>query len=179
MAAWVFIYIAFVEFTFFFAVFLVAKAHNTQAFHDGPAHLNTYAGMINTLVMITSSYFIAIAIRAIKNNEKGKCLLFFYLTLLCGLTYCGIKLWEYQWNGSMGITVRKDIFYSAYYYLTFNHLLHVLTGIGVMTIMIVSQHLKIYDADNHEGLESAASYWHMIDLVWIIIFPLVYILGGR
>ncbi len=176
LAAWVFIYIAFLEFTFFFAVFLVAKATHTDDFHQHTEHLNLYAGLANTLVLITSSLFVALAMQAIKEGNRNQCLLFFYLTMFCGLTYIGIKGYEYLWNQEMGITVRANPFYAVYYYITFNHLLHVLTGTCLMGLMILCLHLNVFDRENHEGLESAACYWHMIDLIWIIIFPLVYVL---
>jgi len=76
----------------------------------------------------------------------------------------------------MSITPRSNYFFASYYYITFNHLLHVLIGTCTMIVVTIFTALGFYNKDNHEGLESAASYWHMIDLVWIIIFPLIYIL---
>lgn len=176
IAAWIFIYAEFTEFAFFFIIFLIAKIYKPELFFEGPTQLNTLAGMLNTLVLITSSFFVANAIKAIRNDNRKLSLKLLYLTLLLGATYCGIKTWEYNWNESMGINTRTSLFYSAYYYLTFNHILHVLMGMCVISWVTIRLHLGDYDSDNYEGLESAASYWHMIDIVWIIIFPLLYIL---
>ena len=103
IAVWILIYAEFTEFGFFFLAFLIAKAHNPEIFFNGPAQLNTMAGMLNTLVLITSSFFVANAVKAIKQGNRQYCANWLYLTLLCGATYCGIKAWEYYWNEAAGL----------------------------------------------------------------------------
>ena len=176
IAVWILIFAELIEFGFFFLVFLIAKILNPDIFFQGVAQLNTIAGMLNTFILLTSSYFIANAIKSIKSAKRERCLFFLYLTLLCGAIYCGIKAWEYQWNLSQNITSRDNLFFSLYYYLTFNHWLHVAMGMCVISWVTVKLHFNFYNENDYEGLESAASYWHMIDLVWIIIFPLLYVL---
>jgi len=176
VAVWILIYAELSEFALFFIVFLIAKAHYADVFAMGPARLNVTAGMLNTLVLVSSSFFIAKAVEAIKLGDKQRCLRWLYITLLAGATYCGIKAWEYGWNESAGIHSRTNIFYSFYYYLTFNHLLHVLIAMCTIFWVTLRTHFDAYSANDYEGLESAAFYWHMIDLTWIIIFPLVYVL---
>ena len=176
IAVWILIYAELSEFALFFIIFLIAKVHHPDTFSTDPARLNTLAGMLNTIVLVTSSYFIAKAVAAIKLGDKKTCLKWLYLTLLAGATYCGIKGWEYFWNNANGIHSRTDLFYSFYYYLTFNHLLHVLIGMSTIFWVVLRTHFDAYSVSEYEGLESAALYWHMIDLAWIIIFPLVYVL---
>ncbi len=176
IAVWLLIYAELSEFALFFIIFLIAKVHHPDIFSAGPARLNTMAGMLNTIVLVTSSYFITKAVTAIKLGDKKTCLKWLYLTLLAGATYCGIKGWEYVWNDTVGIHSRTNLFYSFYYYLTFNHLLHVLIGMTTIFWVTLRTHFNTYSASEYEGLESAAFYWHMIDLAWIIIFPLVYVL---
>ena len=175
IAIWILIYAEFTEFGLFFLAFLIAKVHNPEVFFQGPTQLNTLAGMANTLVLLTSSFFVANAIKSIKSGNRKACLTWLYLTLLCGTAYLGIKAWEYDWNQAAGIHSRGNLFFSIYYYLTFNHWLHVAMGMSVISWVTFRLHFYAYDADNHESLESAASYWHMIDIVWIIIFPLLYV----
>jgi cytochrome c oxidase subunit 3 len=176
IAVWILIYAELTEFALFFIVFLVVRAHNQEIFLEGPSQLNTMSGMINTLVLITSSFFMAQAIAAIKAGQKAACLTWLWLTLTAGAAYCGVKLWEYDVYREAGLSSRTNPFFTLYYYLTFNHLLHVLVGMCTIFWVTLRTHLACYDADDHEGLESAASYWHMIDLAWIIIFPLLYVL---
>ena len=93
-----------------------------------------------------------------------------------GASYLGIKTWEYFWNAQAGLDSRTDLFYTLYYYLTFNHLLHVMMGMCTLAWVLVRAHYNAYSSTDYQGLESAACYWHMIDLAWIIIFPLLYVL---
>ncbi len=176
MAVWVFIYAELFEFGLFFLAFLVAKWHFPQEFHQGPMQLNTLTGFINTLVLLSSSFFVAQAMRTIKRGETYLCVRWLCLAVAAGVGYCVIKAWEYQWNESMGIHSRTNYFFATYYYLTFNHLLHVMIGTCTLLLVTGMTLLGFFSADDHEGLEGAASYWHMIDLVWILIFPLVYVL---
>ena len=176
IAVWILIYAELFEFALFFLAFLIAKSHYPEVFSEGPLQLNTFAGTANTLVLITSSFFVAKAMAAIKLGQHRECLIWLWLTLAAGGVYCGIKTWEYSWNEAAGIGARSNTFFTLYYYLTFNHLLHVLMGMCTILFVTIRTHLGVYDASNYEGLESAASYWHMMDLVWIIIFPLLYVL---
>lgn len=176
MAVWVLIFAELSEFALFFILFLVAKAHQPEMFHQGPANLNTTAGLLNTLILISSSFCIARAVRAIRLNNRKASLNWLGLCLLGGAAYCGIKTWEYYWNEAQGINGRLDVFYSFYYYLTFNHLLHVLVGMCTVLWATARTYYNAYSAEDYEGLEATACYWHMIDLAWIIIFPLLYVL---
>jgi len=176
IAVWILIYAELTEFALFFLAFLIARVHYPEAFSEGPLRLNTLAGMLNTLVLISSSFFVARAIHAIKAGLRRTCIGWLWLTLAAGATYCGIKGWEYYWNEAADITTRSTTFYAFYYYLTFNHLLHVLIGMCTILFVTVRTQWGDYSAEDCEGLESAASYWHMIDLVWIVIFPLLYVL---
>lgn len=176
IAIWIFIYAELTEFGFFFLAFLLAKLYFPELFQQGPGQLNTLTGLLNTLVLLTSSYFMAMAIRAIKQGASRRCVRWIVLTIVAGLTYCAIKAWEYQWNSDMGITTRTNYFFAGYYYLTFNHLLHVLIGLCTLTGVAILTAIGQINQSSHEALEGAASYWHMIDLVWILIFHLVYVL---
>lgn len=176
IAIWILIYAELTEFALFFIVFLVARAHNQDLFAAGPPQLNTFAGALNTLILITSSYFVARAMSSIRAGQLKSCVRWLWLTIAAGGGYCLIKLWEYHWNHEAGIDSKTNIFFSLYYYLTFNHLLHVLVGMCTLLFVTIRAHFNAYSADEHEGLESAACYWHMIDLAWIVIFPLLYVL---
>lgn len=176
MAVWIFIYAELFEFGLFFIGFLMAKIYYPHEFYQGPSQLSTTTGLLNTLVLLTSSFFVVRAMKAIKRGEQKQTVMWLFFTILAGLTYCAIKTWEYNLNDSIGVTPRTNYYFASYYYITFNHLLHVLIGTFTIAFVAILTALGFYTKDNHEGLESAASYWHMIDLVWILIFPLIYVL---
>ncbi|EGG98394.1 Nitric oxide reductase activation protein NorE [gamma proteobacterium IMCC2047] len=176
IAVWVLIWAELTEFALFFLVYLVVRSHNPELFSEGPKHLNTLAGALNTLVLLTSSYCVARAMAGMRAGRPDSCMKWLTATLAMGLTYCGIKAWEYVWNDAAGLDSRTDLFYSLYYYLTFNHLLHVLVGMCTITWAMFRVQQGAFSAESYEGLEGAACYWHMIDLAWIIIFPLLYVL---
>lgn len=176
IAVWVLIWAEVTEFALFFLIFLVVRSHNPELFSEGPTQLNTWAGVINTLLLLSSSYCVARAMAMIRTSRINRSLRWLGGTIGCGLGYCAVKTWEYQWNHAAGLDSRTDLFYSLYYYLTFNHLLHVLVGMCAIGWAALRLHWGHFTPDSHEGLEGAACYWHMIDLVWIIIFPLLYVL---
>jgi len=175
-AIWFLIIVEFTEFAFFFVVFLIGKSHYPEIFYQGPTELNTLAGMLNTLILITGSFFVARSVAAIKQDNRQQSIRFLWLTFIMGGLYCAIKIWEYQWNVQSGFDSSTNYFFGVYYYLTFNHFVHVLMAMSVVLWVIIGLYLGHYNAQHHSTLESAGLYWHMIDLVWIIIFPLLYVL---
>lgn len=176
MAIWVGILSEMTEFAVMFVVYFITKAHNPEIFADGPLRLNTTAGVLNTLVLLTSSYFVVKAVTAIRRGHIQSCLRWLWLAVGAGATYLVIKFFEYQWNSGQGLATDTDLFFTVYYYTTFNHLLHVGWGSGAILWAIMSIKMGGITQANNSGLEAVAVYWHMIDLAWIIIFPLLYVL---
>jgi len=176
VAVWILIYAELTEFALFFVVFLIARLVYPEVFREGPQHLNTLAGTANTIILVTSSFFVAKATHAMKAGKSRASLKWFWLTILAGMAYCAVKAWEYHWNVGAGVHSSNNLFFSFYYYLTFNHLLHVLIGMCTILWVTLRIHFDLYEVGEQEGPESAALYWHMIDLAWIIIFPLLYVL---
>lgn len=175
-AVWVGIFAEFTEFGLFFIIYVIAKAHYQQEFNQGPVALNTLAGTLNTVALITSSYFVAKAMTSIRQGDAVACSRWLWGTVAAGGVYLVIKGWEYQWNSLHGIHSDTNSFFTVYYYMTFNHLLHV--GWATFSILwaIYQVNKGYYSKDSHAGLTAIASYWHMVDLAWIIIFPLLYVL---
>ncbi len=174
-AIWVAIFSEMTEFALMFVAYFLAKAHNPELFNEGPTRLNTFAGTVNTLILLSSSFCVARAMIAMRQNRRQVCVHWLWLAIMAGCAYLMVKYWEFQWNAAHGIHVNTDLFTGVYYYMTFNHFLHV--GWGTFAVLWVLMRVKsgAYTADKHEGLESVAVYWHMIDLAWIVIFPLLYV----
>jgi cytochrome c oxidase subunit 3 len=173
---WAGIFAEMTEFALLFLVYFVARIFNPEAFQAGPDQLNTIAGTTNTVLMISGSYAVAKGVHALRRGERSTTLVWLSLVLLTIIGYGLTKSWEIGWNMEQGISGRSGIFFTVYYYLTFTHMVHVFWGgIGLLWVMLRTWH-GVYTPESHDGLEAFASYWHATDLVWLVIFPLVYLL---
>ena len=174
---WVGITCELVEFALMFLVYFVARAHYPDAFHEGAARLSKVAGTVITLLMVTSSYFIARSVTAMRAGQRERSRWWLVAGLLAALGYPLAKALEISWNLAHGIDGNAGIFVGTYYYLTFNHLVHASWGILGM-LWVLGRHLANgYSAADHSGLEALASYWHATDIIWLSIFSLFYVLA--
>jgi cytochrome c oxidase subunit 3 len=173
---WVGILAELTEFALFFVAYFIAKFYYPDIFSQGPQSLHTSLGVANTIILLTSSYFMAKAMSFIRIDNIIKCERYLWLAFSCGCIYLIIKTWEFKWNSLHGVGPSTKEFFTVYYYMTFNHFIHV--GWASCAILWVIFRLKnnAYSSQEHSGLEALAVYWHMIDLMWILIFPLVYVL---
>ena len=174
---WVGICCEFVEFIVLFIVYFVARAHFPEAFEQGAERLSRTAGTTITLLMITSSFFIACSVATMRAGQRRASLAWLVAGLLVALGYPVAKWLEIQWNLAQGINGDSGIFFTVYYYLTFNHLVHAVWGIlGILWVL--ARHLAGgYSAEDYGGLEALASYWHATDIIWLVIFPFFYVLA--
>ena len=173
---WVGIFCVLVEFLLLFIVYFVAKAHNPEAFFTGPDKLLTAAGVSITLLLLTSGYCMLKAVSAIRNDRHKVSLRWIIAAILLGFGYPIIKYFEIRWNVAHGIHGETGVFYTVYYYLTLNHLVHVSWGLMGLIWIALRTGLGTYSSQNHSGLEAAALYWHTTDIIWLVIFPFFYIL---
>ena len=173
---WVGILSELTEFGIFFAAYFIAKFYYPDVFSQGPQSLHTSLGVTNTIVLLASSYFMAKAMSFIRLDNLIKCERYLWLAFVCGCLYLAIKTWEFYWNSWQGFSPSTNEFFTVYYYMTFNHYIHV--GWASCAILWVIFRLRkgAYSAEENSGLEALAVYWHMIDLMWILIFPLLYVL---
>lgn len=174
---WVGITCEIVEFVVLFAVYFVARAHFPDAFHEGAQRLSLLSGTVITLLMVTSSYFIACSVNAIRSGRQRSSLLWLIAGLIIALGYPIAKFLEIRWNLAHDINGSSGIFFTVYYYLTFNHLVHATWGILGILWVLARMLFQGYSAEDHSGLEALASYWHATDIIWLVIFPLFYVLA--
>ena len=173
---WVGITCEFVEFLVLFVVYFVARAHFPDAFEQGADRLSRISGTVITLLMVTSSFFIACSVATMRAGQRHRSILWLIAGLVVALGYPIAKYYEIQWNLAHGINGESGIFFTVYYYLTFNHLVHATWGIlGILWVL--ARHLVGgYTVEDHAGLEALASYWHATDIIWLVIFPFFYVL---
>ncbi|MFN6961184.1 MAG: cytochrome c oxidase subunit 3 family protein [Rhodocyclaceae bacterium] len=173
---WVGIFCVLVEFLLLFCVYFIAKAHHPEAFARGPDQLATVAGVTITLLLLTSGYCMVKAVGTIRRDERVPTLRWLLAAIALGLGYPLIKLFEIRWNVAHGIDGAAGIFYTVYYYLTLNHLVHVSWGLLGLMWVAARTALGVYSSRDYGGLEAAAMYWHGTDVLWLIIFPFFYVL---
>ncbi len=175
-AIWIFIFAELLVFGIFFVAYAFARSYNVELFNTSQATLARELGAINTLALITSSYFVVLAVTAIKNNQSQSCVNWLGAALSMGALFLIIKIIEFYDKLSLGISLSTNTFYMFYLSLTFFHFMHVILGMIILAAILIKARHGGYSAKNHIGVETGASYWHMVDLVWIILFPLVYII---
>ena len=173
---WVGIFCVLVEFLLLFCVYFIAKAHNPQAFLMGPEKLATLAGTTITVFLLTSGYCMVKAVASIRKDHIKRTLVWVIAAIALGFGYPAIKFFEIRWNIAHGIDGQTGVFYTVYYYLTLNHLVHVTWGLMGLSWVAVRTALGLYSSSNHSGLEAAAVYWHTTDVIWLVIFPFFYVL---
>ncbi len=176
-AIWVGITCEFVEFAVLFAVYFIARVHFPEAFHNGPERLSTTAGTTITLLMVTSSYFIACAVHAMRRDRRRSACVWLTAALVVALGYPLVKYLEVRWNLAHGIDGDAGIFVTVYYYLTINHLVHASWGIFGILFVLARLAFGGYSAHDHTGLEALGSYWHATDMIWLVLFTLFYVLA--
>lgn len=176
LAIWFFIFAELLVFGIFFIVYSIQRLQHIELFNQYQQTLNKETGAINTALLITASYFVVRAVQEIKKNNVVSCINWLYASLGMGVGFLMLKSYEFYSKFSVGISLNTNDFYFFYISLTFFHFLHVILGMIIIFFVIQFAKKGRYSAKEHTGIETAASYWHMVDLVWIVLFPLVYII---
>lgn len=176
LAIWFFIFAELLAFGVFFLAYAFARSQNVELFNQSQRLLNRESGMVNTLVLITSSYFVVRAVAAIREGLSQQCARWLAGAIGLGGVFVAVKLAEFHAKFAVGISLHTNTFYMFYLSLTIFHFMHVLMGMVILSFVAVKARRGGYNADSHTGVETGASYWHMVDLVWLILFPLVYVI---
>lgn len=176
LAIWFFIFMELLVFAIAFLAYGITRAQNIELFNQYQQTLNKESGAVNTILLITSSYFVIRAVHAIKVDNVKDCVRDLYIALGFGAGFLVLKSFEYYDKFSEGINLSTNDFYMFYLSLTMFHFLHVILGMIILFAVAIKAKNGKYSAKDHVGVETGASYWHMVDLVWIVLFPLVYII---
>lgn len=177
---WLVIYIELFTFGGLFIGYAFSRRQDIELFNSSQKLLEQGFGFVNTILLITSSYFVINAVRSIKDEfhvkKHKKATNYLFLAAFLGSIFLVLKLIEFYHKYEQGITISTNSFFMFYYMLTVFHFLHVVLGVIILFILAQKTKQQTYTSIDCMGLESGASYWHMVDLVWIILFPLIYIL---
>jgi len=183
---WLFLFTEMLLFGGLFIVYSVYRYINADAFHLAAHELSVPVGTINTIILLISSATIAMSITAIQKENKKFSLLLLAITVLLGIAFLVNKYFEWGHHikegifpGSSTLVLRGQgdvLFYGLYYFMTGLHALHIIIGlvfIGFIARMISRDKIT---SDNHVLLENSGLYWHLVDLIWIFLFPLFYLI---
>lgn len=187
MGMWLFLLTELLLFTGLFLMYSVYRYLNTADFHRAGLETHTLFGTVNTMVLLTSSLTMVLSIAAIQRGRKGLSVGFLSSTILLGLAFLVIKLFEWSLEIKEGLFPGSPIllnkpngeilFFGLYYTMTGLHGLHVLAGIIVLIFMLVFILRGKITQDDYIKLENAGLYWHLVDIIWIFLFPLFYLIN--
>lgn len=186
MGMWLFLFTELILFGGLFILYSVYRFQYPEAFHLAAKELNTLVGTINTALLLTSSLTMALSIAAIQQNKKSLSMLFQLLTILLAFGFMINKYFEWSTKIHHGIYPGSDvllakpsgeiIFFGLYYVMTGLHGLHVIIGIVLISVMMRLTSKKNITSGSYVKLESAGLYWHLVDIIWIFLFPLFYLI---
>jgi len=165
-----------VIFAILFGSFMQARQQDPIVFEASRHTLNMNLGGIDTLILLTSSWSVALAIQALKRGLVDRVPRYLLGGVLTGLMFMVSKSIEYFQKFAAGIRPATNDFYMWYFTLTGIHLLHVVFGTSLLTYLWINSRRGAYSSSNRVVPECVASYWHLVDLLWIVIFPLLYLM---
>ena len=189
LGMWVFLVTEVLFFGGLFVTYAVYRAFYPAAFSAGSHELDIVLGGINTAVLITSSLTMALAVHAAQLGQRRLLMLFLTATMILGSVFLGIKAVEYYHKFAehhvpgAGFQFEKEhqrhaqIFFSLYFIMTGLHALHMIIGIGVLLVMWIWAWRGTITAEYFAPIEISGLYWHFVDIVWIFLFPLLYLIG--
>ena len=188
LGMWTFLVTEIMFFGGLFMAYLVYRYQSPQGFQEASHHLDIFWGTLNTALLIISSLTMAFAVRAAQTSQKPKTqVMWLVSTMILGAGFLVIKAIEYtdkfthhivpgphfQWEGLYPKPAEQ--FYSLYFAMTGLHALHMVIGLGIMTVITIMAWKKQFDREYYTPVEVAGLYWHFVDIVWIFLFPLLYL----
>ncbi|MBX3352866.1 MAG: cytochrome c oxidase subunit 3 [Phycisphaeraceae bacterium] len=189
LGMWLFLTTEILLFSGFFVAYAVFRMLYPEAFKGASEYyLNWKIGFVNTCVLLLSSYTIAASIRNAQKNQQGMLKINLLITILCAVFFLVVKLgWEYwpkyqkgEFGGGLftysgGTWDQEPLFLSIYWVATATHGIHVLVGIFIISWLLWGASKRRYGPWNYLAIENTGLYWHIVDLIWIFLFPLLYL----
>ena len=183
---WLFLYTEIILFGGLFVLYAAYFHEYPKAFAEYGKELNRVIGAGNTVLLLASSFTVAASITALRQQSKRLCLLFLSISLGCGTLFLVNKYFEWGHKFAIGLYPNskvlagappgKNIFFGLYYVITGLHGLHVIIGMTLLAISLVLVHTNRITAQRYALLENSGLYWHLVDLIWIFVFPLFYLI---
>ena len=191
LGMWTFLVTEILFFGGMFAGYTVYRSLYPAAFHAGSHAMNLRIGSVNTAVLILSSLTMALAVHASQTGRQRSLVAFLSATMLFGLVFLGFKAIEWtaefrehhvpgpHFSFGGPDPVHSQLFFSFYFAMTGMHALHMVIGLGLMTWLLVTAREGRYGPEYHTPVVVGGLYWHFVDIVWIFLYPLLYLIGAR
>jgi cytochrome c oxidase subunit III len=189
LGMWIFLCTEVLFFGGLFMIYLVYRHWYPAAFAAASHGLIVGAGTLNTAVLITSSLTMALAVHAAETGDRRALMRFLAITMGLGCVFLGVKAFEYHseflehhvpgvgFQFEARYVHQAQIFYSLYFVMTGLHALHMIIGLGIMAFMLRWSYRRVISPAYPNPIEVAGLYWHFVDIVWIFLFPLLYLIG--
>lgn len=171
---WIVVFLELITFGAALIVMVYQGRTEARLFAEMGSKMNVLAGSFNTLVLLTSGYFMASGLHLFKKRAYRKAKYHLLITILLGFVFVGIKVMEYLAKLDQGLSLGSNTFMNYYWLLTGFHLIHVITGMVILAIIIRPIH-KDPAAIDIIDLEAGGAFWHMCDLIWLFLFPVIYL----
>lgn len=172
---WLFIFADMCAFAVFFLLFTVGRAANPVLYEASRVQLDPRFGLANTLVLLTSSWLVARAVHAVRAGDRARVVRGLAGALAVGAVFGVSKVSEWVSEVARGNTLLTDEFFSYYFAFTGIHFLHFVVGMAVLAVSVAKARHDALAARFRVWVESAGCYWHMVDLLWIVLFPMLYL----
>jgi cytochrome c oxidase subunit III len=189
LGMWVFLITEIMFFGGLFAGYAVYRNAYPEAFAEASRHLGVVLGAVNTAVLICSSLTMALAVHAAQLGRRRALIGFLLVTIALGSVFLGIKVVEYTHKFHEHLVpgpafrttgphaAQVQVFFSFYFAMTGMHALHMIIGIGILATLVWLARRGRFSADYYWPVELSGLYWHFVDIVWIYLFPLLYLIG--
>jgi cytochrome c oxidase subunit 3 len=186
LGMWLFLFTEILLFGGMFLVYSEYRDLNSAEFHEAGKEMDVVIGAANTIILLTSSLTMALSISAIKRGMKNRSLLLQAATVLLGIAFLVNKYFEWGDHIRKGfypdspellaMSHGKILFFGLYYVMTGIHALHVIIGISVIAFMLVLTSRNRVSSSDYIKLENTGLFWHIVDIIWIYLFPLFYLI---
>lgn len=170
---WFFVIGDLLIFGVYFIGYMYYRTQDTELFLQSQARLNLDIGALNTIVLLTSSLFVALGTTAVRGGKTSGGVRLFGIALAIGAAFPVLKLFEYVPEITAGLTPGTNLFFMYYFVMTGLHLCHVLLGLVILSFVV--RNLKS-TKPRMSFVETAATYWHMVDVLWLVLFALLYLM---
>ncbi|MBJ6724031.1 cytochrome c oxidase subunit 3 family protein [Geomesophilobacter sediminis] len=177
LGIWAFLATELLLFGGLFTAYTVFRISYPDLFHLQHLKLNRILGASNTVILLTSSLSMALAIAAIRQGQRKLMEIGVATTLFCGACFLGIKYLEWSEDFARGLFPRSNLFFGLYFVMTGLHGLHVILGMAVMVWLLIKGRQGVFSGDYNTPVEITGLYWHFVDIIWIYLFPLFYLVG--
>lgn len=172
---WLFVALELLTFGAIFVAFAIAQREDPASFAAGQAQLHPFFAAINTCVLLTGGWFAARGVLANRCDEPRAASGYLWGAAASGLVFLAIKSYEYAGVFAAGITLSTDAFWFFYLFVTGFHFMHVVAGVGFLVPTAWRASRGAYGSAEPMAVEAVAVFWHLVDLIWVVLFPLFYL----